>query len=129
MKREIKFRAWDGRKMRYDVLAGHGDYVAEHEDDSIWWWHEPPKAIMQFTGLLDKNGKEIYEGDLPGDTYESGVVQWCDKCCGWSIGIAEIPGHCHQCDGDFMWLDFVDDVRSGGVEIIGNIHENPEPIK
>jgi len=136
MSREIKFRVWDGTAM-YDS-GEHPDFTlcdfASMTNPSQRTWMEENEPdferykLMQFTGLKDRNGKEIYEGDLSGDQYESGCVQWCDTCHGWSIGIAMIEGHCHQCDGDFMWLDFVDDVRQEKVEIVGNRFENPELI-
>ena len=131
MSREIKFRVWDGTAM-YDA-TDHPDWTLDNFVNASRMapeYRPDPERykLMQFTGLKDKNGKEIYDGDLPGDQYESGCVQWCDTCHGWSIGIAVIEGHCHQCDGDFMWIDFVDDVRQGRVEIVGNRFENPELI-
>lgn len=61
--RELKFRAWDikRRVMVQDFLSidDCGDVYGRHTDDSIGTCH-----IMQFTGVADKNGEEIYEGDI-----------------------------------------------------------------
>lgn len=138
--REIKFRVWDnatsimvftGFHVIGEVTAFGGieEHIAQNRcgaSSSIERWND--MALMQFTGLNDKTGREIYEGDLPGGIYQGGVVKWCDNCHGWSLGIAEIEGHCHQCDGDFMWRDFVDDVQEGKTEVAGNIHENPDLV-
>ena len=61
MTREIKFRFWNGKKMDYSPETHTGwlndNFSPDLEDDGTW-------AYMQFTGLLDKNKKEIYEGDI-----------------------------------------------------------------
>ena len=91
-------------------------------------WHRPLSPWVQYTGLRDKEGHEVYDGDLPGGIWEEHRVQWCHKCHGWSLGLVEVEGHCGQCDGDYMWRDFVDDVNEGKTTIIGNIHEHPSLI-
>ena len=59
MSREIKFRAWDGVKMIPDFIEvdEDGHFIANTSDSDVY-------KPMQYTGLKDKNGKEIYEGDV-----------------------------------------------------------------
>jgi uncharacterized phage protein (TIGR01671 family) len=58
MSRELKFRAWTGKEMRYNVsIDGYGGKVPSTYSSYEW-------PVMQYTGLKDKNGKEIYEGDI-----------------------------------------------------------------
>ena len=62
MSREIKFRAWDGEKIDHEPTFGEtsfgGSYVNSFNNDF------QKRIFMQYTGLLDKHGKEIYEGDI-----------------------------------------------------------------
>lgn len=115
--RDIKFRVWNGKEMFY----GWGCFTNESNKQFVLTDDNKYMGIlMQYTGLTDKNGKEIYEGDwvycedYPGEI-RSGVVEWVDQWGFWNITLME--------DG------LGDVVRDMGVEVIGNIYKNPELLK
>ena len=95
--REIKFRAWD-REVKEMLLPKKIWHLFAWDEDG-----NQPINIMQYTGLKDKNGIEIYEGDL---IYISG----------YGIYEVEFP---------FIELYDRDDINDIG-KILGNIYENPE---
>jgi|SRR5882762_2029914 len=120
MLREFKFRAWDktNNGMLYEgfgilsigLIFGHTNLEKIVDYKNL--------EIMQFTGFLDKNGKDIYEGDivkskdryLYSGGYEIYVVEWQEKVKNHNDYPNEISGYLIGRDA----------------EIIGNIYENPE---
>jgi len=120
--REIKFRAWDGKKMRF-VTEIHFMLKAlyVHSSELSGWVGGLDndlqfKTIMQFTGVFDKNGKEIYEGDVIKHNCgrKTAEVFWSDIYARW--GARSI----HNC---FYVLAAIKS------EVIGNIYEHPELLK
>ena len=85
---------------------------------------EEVETIEQYTGLKDKNGKEIYEGDILGGIWEDGYIAYCDKCKQFQYHCNGVG--CMACSGDVQWYELVDDKE---LEVIGNIHENGELLE
>ena len=129
--RDIKFRAWI--KKEYDQCGGFMLYDPDEESTDYFmvsngrgfavvyddqWLKESDYEIMQYTGLKDKNGKEIYEGDIclidwrdnRYKTQKASVI-WDDNQAAWDFG----PGS----TSEVSWSH----------EVIGNIYKNPELLE
>lgn len=133
--RQIKYRAYHKttREMFwFDVMNGnhgHGNgYIgmapfgeeitkARHRDN-LRLVDPTDCDIMQFTGLHDKNGKEIYEGDIDS---RRNVIMWNKDLCLFC------PHSTLPHDGEWYPTSYPMDARN--IEVIGNIHENPELLK
>lgn len=137
MNRQIKFRVWTGYSMEYRILAGAlGHFYVEGMSktdsaclsDANTIYHESA-PLMQFTGLLDKNGKEIWEGDIVNCKYTSFVLMSWEKEYRKYDTIEVVKF-------DFSYLTHLKHLLDGSifkeepiVEVIGNIHANPELLK
>lgn len=124
--REFKFRAWENNEMYYQVRCG-GSFDGIPTAPTVWnedrgdWINltgQPYTKIMQFTGLKDKNSKEIYEGDIlryideiDGETELLGYVEWENSW--WSVNLH--PAYLRENDIMDNEIEY---------EIIGNIYEN-----
>lgn len=113
--RTIKFRGW-----REDTKEWVYGYVYKVESKGLWFIdngktvsHQViPETVGQFTGLCDKNGKEIYEGDLV-VYYASGFAR-----------IEFVAGGFHIIQEEYGF-DFMGQMLAT-VEVVGNIHDNKE---
>lgn len=126
MQREIKFRAWD-ESQKYMAYQGTTDL----ETLQSFIHHFGDKQLMQFTGLKDMNGKEIFEGDIVCDNeyctfFWRGVIKFSHGVFGaeWissarSLSMYGSWGQKHN-------LRKLDDDIIENMVVVGNIHENPE---
>ncbi|ELI6207484.1 hypothetical protein RRL71_002420 [Listeria monocytogenes] len=125
--RGIEFRAFVKRKKemfpvtdlrfnRYEKdavgVSGCGDPYCTMCDD---WYNFDDVLLMQYTGLKDKNGKKIFEGDVGWDEH--------NEC----YGVVKFE------EGKFLyvWENIAEDLQevADGIEICGNIHENPDLLE
>ena len=132
MNREIKFRAWDNNSKEwlmgyeYPNLGGFSMYgecmlfnewsgilnrfILQQKDRK-----EDDLKLMQFTGLLDKNGKEIYEGDIV-NTPHNGIMKVMFLDGSFQMRMAN-----GEKNNSLTW--------AYNSEIIGNIYQNPELLE
>ena len=131
--REIKFRAWDGK---YQIMTS-GVYLS---DVSAGFKGLDKGIVMQYTGLKDKNGKEIYEGDIVTKIHKLNLLtdgnygnigkshSIVEYCAPEFVGKPykyeeEIAGYF----GENTIYGLLDEtLLSREIEVIGNIYENPE---
>lgn len=133
--REIKFRAWDTLGHHWvDVFDLHqdeqslkaGEYVQSTGND-VWdvRLNQKDYVLMQYTGLKDKNGVEIYEGDILKrevghiDHWDEGQPVFTRE---WKNSAVVYRAPSFKMDASIT-IDYINEKE---VEVIGNIYDNPE---
>ena len=118
--KQLKFRAWNFRDSRPDKRMIYEVYLSRFGgvmlDDGEYY----SMPVMQFTGISDNLGVDIYEGDIVKDSSGAGfeVVFFEQSASFRPLGEFLSEFHVTYSDG-FTWVD-------NRFEVIGNIHENPE---
>lgn len=122
----LKFRAWDKKKdiftnyqivddMLYFMDKFTGVWIRDDNQDRF--------ALMQSTGLLDKNGVEIYEGDIVIDTVGPQIkmaVKWIDDCAAFrTVGT-------YEGENFVGYVGHETKFGKNTCQVIGNIYENKE---
>jgi len=140
--REIKFRAWDKKNNcwvdpQYSIYPEYmlGGFIDMHIGAGI--------ELMQYTGLKDKNGKEIYEGDILDVKFRGGYVErisWKGPPDARAFVFWDFSAFRLKCKGaqDERYADWTDtdgyfdpmlEMERSHSEVIGNIYENPELLE
>jgi uncharacterized phage protein (TIGR01671 family) len=126
MNREIKFRAWDNK----DYMSSSFTLVSLQEGKTQY---TSDCKVMQYSGLNDIKGKEIYEGDIlyvtgdnngVGNFNPSRVLYHKRKLfVHWSDGVFYLKSQNHR---GTKWILMGDIIYLNGLIVVGNIYENPE---
>lgn len=137
--KEIKFRAWIEKENRMLTMDDdswvfnfcHNDnYITDNVRDGSFLWTKEELELMQFTGLTDKNGKEIYEGDIVKGSqhrctydldlhFKISMVEYLDEISIAAFdAVSNLNKNCSSLSGPSL--------NSEDIEIIGNIYQQPE---
>jgi len=130
MQRELKFRARaksNGEWVYgYYSVIGDTSFISFMNDNHQWQGIEVnPETVGQYMELHDKQGKEIYEGDIVHRIWDDGgtknlfAIKWDDNKCGWNISPKLLEVLCESAKGS----------TAQGFEVIGNIYEHPELLE
>lgn len=122
MMREILFRGKFGNEWKYGFLSiePKGLVIKEpYKNESSNVWHIDADTVGQYTGMVDKNGKKIFEGD---------IIDFSDRSDGDGYGVVRYDAE--GTEFEFAYDNFCEGLGRSywpeNVEVVGNIYDNPE---
>ena len=135
-KREIKFRAWNGKKMRYEVSTNANKYATSTPVRKGYQWFSESNDIhdsklMQYTGLKDKNGVEIYADDLLEDV-NGELIRVYQVDGGFIVKAKYWSANCKDLtwDDELIYQPLADIQTKQYIQqntiVVGNIYENKD---
>ena len=139
--REILFRGkrtdnyeWIEGSLCTTIPSDEDFYTISYFDFEGYYIEEKviPETIGQYTGLTDKNGRKIFEGDIVSTKYKLGrggyyvfEVYYNENLCQFAL---TINSGSYTKNKQYDWLQLTS-LKANKVEIIGNIHDNPELLE
>lgn len=124
--REILFRGkridngeWvQGYPCRYGWIGKEKDYIIPDYASALYTAEIDPETIGQYTGIVDKYGMKIFEGDIVWNDYDNGKgkVEWDNDMAKFIITFSTFT------------IDF-DNIYGDELDVIGNVYDNPELLK
>ncbi len=138
MNRPLKFKVWDSVNQRwvreFDYISLDGEYIYNASFRNINNIEKRKLIVVQFTGIFDKDGKEIWQGDIRreeiehdlGDDVYYYVCKWMPEICSFVWMDYGDTVTDWQKEIDIEWPCTVKKEESHLYKICGNIFENPE---
>lgn len=124
--REILFRGkrvdngeWvQGYPCRYGWIGKEKDYIIPDYASALYATEVDPETVGQYTGIVDKYGMKIFEGDIVWNDYDNGKgkVEWDNDMAKFIITFSTFT------------IDF-DNIYGDELDVIGNVYDNPELLK
>lgn len=147
MLRTIKFRAWDKKRkqlfpvheLEWDKIShsltkcvGYDDWDNDgytmHGGGNMKFANGDRYILMQYTGIKDKNGKEIYDGDIVESKFAIYTICWNDKRAQFIVKVEKTESVLTRHASFPLW-QYVDDDGECRIEVIGNIYEHPHLLE
>ena len=131
--REILFRgkrADNGEWLEGDLFCGKVRRYIRYPENETYYTHDSviPETIGQYTGLTDKKGKKIFEGDVCRfREWSQGDMCWIGKVHYEHQQFVISGDKNEECESPFTLV--MSRFISENIEVIGNIHDNPELLK